>query len=118
MERGTDGDIRFFLPDGRSLPRVPEAPVLPASPFDVLRRQQPFVVDELPLWNGDRLDLSMAVDGFRAVHAMCGDVSAETTARDSGAHQLMRETEGAQQPVHRTPPIPTKAVSRSVESGQ
>jgi hypothetical protein len=37
MEREPDGELRFYWPNGRAFPAVPQPPPVPADPVTVLR---------------------------------------------------------------------------------
>lgn len=68
IERGPDGALQFRRPDGRLLPDVPPAPVVPADPVTALRAQHAAQGLRLhsrttcPGWLGERLDLGWAID--------------------------------------------------------
>lgn len=71
MELDAKGELRFFRPDGRPLPAVPEPPPLPADLLGSLERAH----DELglefgpwtttPEWRGEPLDLDFALTTLR-----------------------------------------------------
>ena len=68
VERGPDGTLQFRRPDGRALPDVPPAAVVPADPVGALRAHH--AVQGLRLhartglaqWLGERLDVGWAID--------------------------------------------------------
>ena len=75
-ETGTEGSpegdqVRFFRPDGRVIPEVPEPPQLPAEPTTELVRAHrergiiPHRWTATPLWNGEILDYGLAIDMLR-----------------------------------------------------
>ncbi len=104
MERSEGGELRFYRPDGRLLPRVPTPPVLGEKlreePEAALEREQRGLhIDPwtpTPRWQGDRLDLDWALFTLYTPPSpdsspdsssdSSSDVSAETPAR--GADQL------------------------------
>ena len=68
VARGLDGALRFQRPDGRPLPEVPQAAVVPADPIKALRachEANGLRLDArtgCPAWLGERLDLTWAID--------------------------------------------------------
>ena len=68
-----DGAFQFTWPDGRSLPDVPPAPVVPADPAGSLERRH--AADGLglhartacPTWTGERLDVGWALNVLHPV---------------------------------------------------
>ena len=64
-------EIRFFRPDGRPIPVVPEPPLVPADPAEELGREHrakgivPDAWTATPLWHGEVFDLGMAVEALR-----------------------------------------------------
>ncbi len=73
-----DGPVRFFHPDGRAIPVVPDPPHLPAEPTRELVRAQkkrgitPHRWTATPLWNGETLDYGLAIDMLRPPKAPGG----------------------------------------------
>ncbi len=67
------GALRFFRPDGEPIPAVPEPPALPADPpADLVRRHRRRGIDPgawtaTPLWQGETLDLGLAIDMLRGL---------------------------------------------------
>jgi hypothetical protein len=67
VERGSDGDLRFYRPDGRLIPDVPAALDLAADPVGELRARHDatgLVLDKrtaTPRWSGERLDVGYAI---------------------------------------------------------
>jgi hypothetical protein len=63
--------VRFLRPDGRPIPEVPEAPRIPADPVRTLVRGHrgrgivPGPWTATPLWQGEVLDLGLAIDMLR-----------------------------------------------------
>ncbi len=63
--------IRFLRPDGRVIPEVPEPPRIPSDPISTLVRTHTAVgIDPdpqttTPLWHGEPLDVSLALDMLR-----------------------------------------------------
>ncbi len=102
VERSEGGELRFYRPDGRLLPRVPTPPVLGEKlreePEAALEREQRGLhIDPwtpTPQWQGDRLDLDWALFTLYTPPSpdsspdLSSDVSAETPARgaDHPAH--------------------------------
>jgi len=72
------GPVRFFRPDGRAIPVVPEPPRLPAEPtIDLVRAHRergivPHRWTATPLWNGESLDYGLAIDMLRPLKAPGG----------------------------------------------
>ena len=71
IRRPAGGDsFQFLSPTGRAIPEVPASPPIQGDPVRemVARNADAGVVPDAwtatPLWNGDRLDLSLAVDMF------------------------------------------------------
>jgi hypothetical protein len=68
IAREADGTLMFRRPDGRSIPDVPDLPLLPRHPVDVLREVNiayGVTVDSqtiTPGWRGERLDVGWAID--------------------------------------------------------
>ena len=68
IERGTDGTLRFLRPDGRALPDVPRASLVPADPIGALRslhEVQGLRIHERTAcaeWLGEHLNVGWAID--------------------------------------------------------
>jgi hypothetical protein len=68
LDRASDGTLRFRRPDGRPLPEVPPAPIVPADPVHGLRARHEAQGLRLhagttrPGWLGERLDVGYAID--------------------------------------------------------
>ena len=68
MERGPDGELGFWRPDGRPVPDVPFPPKIPDDPVHALRARNEAVGLRLdanttrPTWLGERLDVGWAID--------------------------------------------------------
>jgi hypothetical protein len=68
VHRDAGGELRFRRPDGRPVPDVPSPPKVLADPVGTLRAQHDaagLVVHartEIPLWQGERLDVGCAID--------------------------------------------------------
>ncbi len=68
VARGPDGALRFRRPDGRLLPEVPQADVVPGDPVEALRAchdSNGLRLDAQTAcagWLGERLDLGWAID--------------------------------------------------------
>jgi 5-methylcytosine-specific restriction endonuclease McrA len=68
VARGPDGALRFRRPDGRPLPEVPQAAMVPGDPVTALRAchdSHGLRLDArtaCPGWLGERLDLGWAID--------------------------------------------------------
>jgi hypothetical protein len=68
MDREEDGTLRFQCPDGRPLPEVPPASILPKNPIHALRALhesqglQLHARTTCPGWLGERLDVGYAID--------------------------------------------------------
>jgi len=66
-----DPEIRFFRPDGRPFPAVPESPFVPAGAAEELARKHrargivPDAWTATPLWQGEVFDFGMAVETLR-----------------------------------------------------
>jgi len=62
------GEVRFYRPDGRLIPEVPWAPVLPAEPTESLVAEheaegiEPGAWTPTPDWHGEPLDMPWAID--------------------------------------------------------
>ena len=69
-------EVDFLSPTGAVIPAVPESTPIPGDPVLAIeaRNAEAGVVPDAwtatPLWNGDRLDLSLAVDMFRGQKAV------------------------------------------------
>lgn len=67
VRAGPDGELTFERPDGRPLPGVPAAPVLPDDPVGAVvggHRARGLEIDAwtpTPRWHGERLDLGLAL---------------------------------------------------------
>ena len=67
IAREADGTLIFRTPHGWPIPDVPEAPMLPSDPMDVLRDANVAQGVEIsaetmtPGWHGDRLDVGYAI---------------------------------------------------------
>jgi 5-methylcytosine-specific restriction endonuclease McrA len=84
---GRTVEVRFYRPDGRVLPEVPASPGVPEEPVRELVRAnrkrglEPDAWTATPLWWGEALDLSLALDMLRhplarerqAREGKCGD---------------------------------------------
>jgi len=63
--------IRFLRPDGRGIPEVPEPPEIPSDPVTTMVRThaaagiEPEPQANTPLWYGEPLDVSLALDMLR-----------------------------------------------------
>jgi hypothetical protein len=63
--------VRFYRPDGRLIPEVPDSPVLSSDPVATLVRAnlhegvQPDPWTPTPRWNGDTPDVGLALDMLR-----------------------------------------------------
>ena len=63
--------MRFFRPDGKLIPPVPEPPPLTAEPVTEMVRAhrekeiEPDAWTATPLWYGEPFDLSLAIDMLR-----------------------------------------------------
>ena len=98
MERSEGGELRFYRPNGRFLPRVPAPPALGEElreqPVAALEREQRGLhIDPwtpTPRWQDDRLDLDWALFTLYtppnpdSSSDSSSDVSAETSARGTG----------------------------------
>jgi 5-methylcytosine-specific restriction endonuclease McrA len=68
VERQADGVLRFWRPDGRSIPDVPTQPEVPTDPVHALRARNKTLGLNLnartacPTWLGERLDVGWAID--------------------------------------------------------
>jgi hypothetical protein len=68
LDRAPDGTLEFRRPDGRPLPAVPPAPIVPADPVKCLRARHEAQGMRLhagttrPGWLGERLDVGYAID--------------------------------------------------------
>ena len=68
MAQQDDGGLTFRRPDGRSIPYVPDSPVLSFDPMDLLRDVNIALgvragSDSLtPDWRGEHLDVGYAID--------------------------------------------------------
>jgi 5-methylcytosine-specific restriction endonuclease McrA len=68
VERQPDGELRFWRPDGRSLPDVPPPPTVPDDPVHALQASNEAAGVRLhartacPGWVGERLDVGWAID--------------------------------------------------------
>src|SRR3989442_1656570 len=77
VERGHDGALRFWRPDGRLLSESPALPAVPADPVGMLRARhnaQGLAIDPrtaMPGWLGERLDVGYAID---VLHPLAGSV--------------------------------------------
>ena len=64
-------EVHFYRPDGRPIPLVPRPPFLPADPVEELVRDHraggvhPGAWTTTPLWDGEPLDCSLAIDMLR-----------------------------------------------------
>ena len=71
IERGEDGELRFFRPQGWEIPEVPPPPPLfedPLAELTALLETEAITIDPkagLPLWQGEHLDLGLAIEGYR-----------------------------------------------------
>ncbi len=83
--------VRFFRPDGRAIPVVPEPPRLPAEPTTDLERAHkergiiPHRWTATPLWNGEILDYGLAIDMLRPLKTPGG--KGETSAEDTSKRE-------------------------------
>jgi hypothetical protein len=76
---GDTGAVRFYRPDGRLLPRVPEPETLPAEPVRDLERAHeelglaidPWTIT--PDWEGDRIDTDWALSVLRGGPALASN---------------------------------------------
>jgi hypothetical protein len=68
---GVRAQARFYRPDGRPIPAVPEPPILPPEPMAALMRTnqehgiEPDEWTATPLWHGETFDYSLALDMLR-----------------------------------------------------
>jgi hypothetical protein len=68
IEREPDGALVFRRPNGWLVPDVPDPPVVPRDPMDVLREENIVLGLSLsaqtmtPGWLGERLDVAWAID--------------------------------------------------------
>jgi hypothetical protein len=74
MGKGAEeSEILFYRPDGELFPAVPDAPALPADPTaELVRGHRQRGIDPgswaaTPLWHGEPLDLSLAIDMVRGL---------------------------------------------------
>ena len=71
IEHTADGELRFFRPQGWEIPSVPPPPPLvedPLAELESLLDEQDISIDAhtgFPRWQGERLDLNWAVQGYR-----------------------------------------------------
>ena len=71
IEHTTDGELRFFRPQGWEIPSVPPPPPLiedPLAELESLLDEGDISIDAqtgFPDWQGERLDLNWAVQGYR-----------------------------------------------------
>ena len=80
VEVGEAGEpeIRFFRPDGRPFPAVPESPPVPADAAEELARMHrargivPDAWTATPLWQGEVFDFGMAVEALRGTGMILG----------------------------------------------
>lgn len=72
LERRDDGKLLFFRPDGRLVPQVPKSPLAVPAIASVIARCGADVSAETctSLWQGERMDLDMAVGGLMRLHGM------------------------------------------------
>jgi hypothetical protein len=70
MERLPDDDFRFYNPDGKLIPEVPESPILVDDPVMSLRthhREEGVDIDEwtcCPDWDGEPMDLDYVMSAL------------------------------------------------------
>jgi hypothetical protein len=82
-------EVRFYRPDGRLIPEVPDPPTLPDHPISALERDhrergvEPDGWTPTPLWNGERFDYSLALDMLH--HPLARRRQAEMGARGTAA---------------------------------
>ena len=68
VTREPDGTLMFWRPDGRSIPDVPDPPVLPRDSIDVMWETNTAVGVSVgshtltPLWRGEPVDVGWAID--------------------------------------------------------
>jgi 5-methylcytosine-specific restriction endonuclease McrA len=95
VERVEGDAVRFYRPDGRLLPEVPASPGVPEEPVRELvrvHRERGFEPDAWtapPLWWGEALDLSLALDMLR--HPL----ARERQAREEKRGEKAKWVEGA-----------------------
>jgi len=71
IEHSSDGELRFFRPQGWEIPYVPPPPVLSREPLEtlsVMLVEDGVSIDantSFPTWEGGPLDLGWAVEGYR-----------------------------------------------------
>ena len=71
IEGSPDGELRFFRPQGWEIPYVPPAPALTKDPLDSLSSLLAaegvsiHANTAFPTWDGGRLDLNWAIQGYR-----------------------------------------------------
>jgi hypothetical protein len=72
VERRDDGKLLFFRPDGRLVPHVPKPPLATPAIASFVARCGADVSAETctSLWQGERMDLDMAVGGLMRLNGV------------------------------------------------
>jgi len=86
-----EGKLLFLRPEGREIPSVPPAPALSLDPLEtlsVLLDKEGISIDAntgFPRWDGGRLDLNWAIQGYRQMGQTESSSGIQPANRDSGA---------------------------------